>query len=204
MTATFDRSALLAALDRVGAAAAAAGVRLDAAVYGGSALMLASNFRYASEDVDVAAIARPWPRWLEAALAAIAADNGWAEDWFNDAVAVHLSPHADPETDHVPYGTFPRGADVVGLRVFVPTAEYLFALKLKAMRVNDPVRGPQEARDIVNLARVLRLATPEDAIAVLARYFPRSGADAAKQRFLLTHIWHVEGEDAPAYPLLGD
>ena len=41
------------AFDEIGRAAVAAGTRLQIAVYGGSALMLASNFRFATEDVDV-------------------------------------------------------------------------------------------------------------------------------------------------------
>ena len=53
MSAAFDRDALLDAFDRIGRAAVGAGTKLQIAVYGGSALMLASNFRFATEDVDV-------------------------------------------------------------------------------------------------------------------------------------------------------
>ena len=45
MTVAFDRDALLDAFDRIGRAAVEAGTKLQIAVYGGSALMLASNFR---------------------------------------------------------------------------------------------------------------------------------------------------------------
>jgi hypothetical protein len=58
--AAFDRDQLLAALNEIGAAAVAAHTRLDIAMFGGSALMLASNFRFATEDVDIAEIGRPW------------------------------------------------------------------------------------------------------------------------------------------------
>ncbi len=53
MVRTLDRDKLLAAFDEIGRAAVEAGTRLEIAVYGGSALMLASNFRFATEDVDV-------------------------------------------------------------------------------------------------------------------------------------------------------
>ena len=56
MNAAFDRDALLDAFDRIGRAAVEAGTKLQIAVYGGSALMLASNFRFATEDVDIADI----------------------------------------------------------------------------------------------------------------------------------------------------
>jgi hypothetical protein len=52
MGKTFDRDALLNAFDRIGRAAASAGTKLQIAVYGGSALILASNFRFATEDAD--------------------------------------------------------------------------------------------------------------------------------------------------------
>ena len=52
MSAAFDRDALLDAFDSIGRAAVDAGTKLNIAVYGGSALMLASNFRFATEDVE--------------------------------------------------------------------------------------------------------------------------------------------------------
>lgn len=194
-----DRERLLAAFDDLGAAAIAQGRTLEIAVYGGSALMLASNFRYASEDVDIAELERPWPDWLAARVQAIAETNGWSPDWLNEAVAVHLSALASAEDDHFHFGTFPRDAQGGGLKVYVPTAEYLLALKLKAIRVADPAKGPQETADILNLAKTLGLATPDQALALLAKYFPKSGADSDKQRFLLKHIWHERSHDAPVY-----
>ena len=53
MARALDREKLLEAFDEIGRAAVAAGTRMQIAVYGGSALMLASNFRFATEDVDV-------------------------------------------------------------------------------------------------------------------------------------------------------
>ena len=115
MPAAFDRSQLLAAFDRIGRAAARAGTRLEIAVYGGSALMLASNFRFSTEDVDVARIEQPWPEWLENEVAGIAMENGWSEHWLNDAVTFHLSRLADQDGDHVEFGTFPRDESPAGL-----------------------------------------------------------------------------------------
>jgi hypothetical protein len=198
-----DRDKLLAAFDEIGRAAAAAGTRLEIAVYGGSALMLASNFRYRTEDVDVARLDHPWPDWLRAVVERITVANGWAADWFNDGVAFHLSSLADQAADHLEFGTFPRDIDSPGLIVSVPSASYLLALKLKAIRVSDPLRGEQERLDILNLMRVLDIRTIDDAIAVLARYFPVSAAAAEKQRFLLAHMQLDGAADAPQYPRRG-
>jgi hypothetical protein len=200
MASALDRDKLLAAFDEIGRAAAAAGTRLEIVVYGGSALTLASNFRFSTEDVDVAALERPWPEWLQRTVERLAREMGWLEDWFNDAVAFHLSVLADRSADHLEFGTFPRDGSTPGLIVYVPTARYLLALKLKAVRLNDPGRGDQERLDILNLMKLLDIRTVDDAISVLGRYFPVSAASSEKQRFLLKNMKLEGAADAPTYP----
>ncbi len=200
MAQTFDRDALLDAFDRIGRAAAGAGTRLQIAVYRGSALLLASNFRFSTEDVDVSELERPLPDWLAKAVAEIASHNQWSKDWFNDGVAFHLSPLADRAADHLEFGTFPRDGSPIGLVVSVPSAEYLLAMKLKAARINDPVRGEAERLDILNLMRVVGVSNGDEAIALLGRYFPVSAASAEKQRFLLKNMDRGGVVDAPKYP----
>lgn len=162
--------------------------------------MLASNFRFSTEDVDVGYLEQPWPEWLVRTIDKIAVENGWRTDWFNNAVEFHLSALADRAADHQEFATFPRGLGGPGLIVHVPSADYLLALKLKAVRINDPLRGEQERRDILNLMQVVGIATTDEAIAVLARYFPVSAAAGEKQRFLLKHMRRDGAVDAPEYP----
>src|SRR5664279_5673467 len=100
MSAAFGRDALLNAFDQIGRAAVLAGTKLQIAVYGGSALMLASNFRFATEDVDVSELEHPLPDWLAKVVHEIAEKNHWQANWFNDGVAFHLSPLADSAVDH--------------------------------------------------------------------------------------------------------
>ena len=201
MATSFDRDQLLAAFDEIGEAAVVAGTRLDIAVFGGSALMLASNFRFSTEDVDIAEIERPWPAWLLDVVARIAKRNGWMEDWLNDAVNTFLSRQTQPQRDLVLWGTFPRAADKTGLRVFVPTARYMLALKLKALRVATFEKGTHDIADVAGLLRVLEIREPEKAIDVLREYYPNSSADAEKARFVLKHILSTESTlDAPSYP----
>jgi hypothetical protein len=201
MATAFDRDQLLAAFDELGEAAISARARFDIAVFGGSALMLASNFRFATEDVDIAEIGRPWPDWLSTVVERIAARNGWSEDWLNEAVTFHLSPLANPARDLVALGTFPRASERVGVTVFVPTARYMLALKLKALRVADFDKGSKDLADTAALLRVLGIGSVEEAIGVLAEFFPNSAADADKQRFVLKRLLTSEGPvDAPRYP----
>lgn len=201
MSATFDREALLRAFDRIGYAAIDAGTKLRIAVYGGSALMLASNFRFATEDVDIAEIGNEWPEWLTGVVAAIARETGWSENWLNDAVTFHLSPRAELHRDHLPFGNFPRRTEAFGLTVFIPTARYLLALKLKSLRISNFEKGAADMADTVSLLRVVGITEVEQAIAVLAEFFPRSAADADKQRFVLKRLLSQEpATDAPKYP----
>jgi len=200
MTVAFGRDALLDAFDRIGRAAVEAGTKLQIAVYGGSALMLASNFRFATEDVDVSELPRPLPDWLARTVQEIAKERHWQDDWFNDAVAFHLSSLADHAADHLEFGTFPRDGTPPGLVVSVPSAEYLLALKLKAFRIMDPLRGEDERLDILNLMRVVGISTPDEAIVLLSKYFPLSATSPEKQRFLLKNMNREGGADAPKYP----
>lgn len=196
MSAAFGRDALLDAFDQIGRAAVEAGTKLQIAVYGGSALMLASNFRFATEDVDVSQLDHPFPDWLEAVVDKIAKENGWQGDWFNDGVVFHLSSLADLARDHLEFGTFPRDDSPPGLAVSVPSAEYLLALKLRAARILDPVRGETERLDILNLMKVVGISTADEAIALL----PASAASSEKLRFLLKNMKLEGGIDAPKYP----
>src|SRR5258708_21017312 len=200
MSASFGRDALLDAFDQIGRAAVVAGTKLQIAVYGGSARMLAGNCGFDEEDVDVSELEHPLPSWLGAAVHEIAKKNQWQEDWFNDGVAFHLSSLADRAADHLEFGTFPRDGTSPGLVVSVPSAEYLLALKLKAVRVTDPVRGETERLDILNLMQVVGISTAEEAIALLGRYFPISAASSEKQRFLLENMNREGRIDAPKYP----
>jgi hypothetical protein len=203
MAASFDREALLDALDEVGRAAVLAKTRLEISVYGGSALMLAGNFRFATEDLDVAEIEKPWPEWLSRIVAELAARNGWSESWLNDAVTFHLSPLPRPERDLISFGTFPRRGDP-GLVISVPSARYMLAFKLKARRVAE-TKGASDMSDVANLFAVLGIADVEPAIQVLTEFFPKSGQDADKQRFVLKRIPSMEkSNDAPRYPRRSD
>jgi hypothetical protein len=187
MSAAFDRDALLDAFDQIGRAAVMAGTKLQIAVYGGSALMLASNFRFATEDVDVSELERPLPGWSASVAQEIARKNHWQDDWFNDGVAFHLSSLADRAADHLEFGTFPRDGSSPGLVVSVPSAEYLLALKLKAARTLDPLRGETERLDIL---KVLGISPTDEAVTLLGRYFPVSAASMNREG----------GVHAPKYP----
>lgn len=198
-----DREALLNAFDRLSIVAAENGTIIDILVYGGSALMFASNFRFSTGDVDIAPLGESKPDWFDTTVAEIAKDMGFQEEenWLNDAVDFHLSRLATKDDDHFLYGSFPRTGENEGIRVFVPTAEYMLALKLKSMRVFDPSKGEQEKIDIQNLLEVNKVKDIEAAMEILGKYFPVSAKHEDK-RFLLKQLFKFERSegDAPVYP----
>ena len=78
-------------------------------------------------------------------------------------------------------------------------------MKLKALRVADFAKGASDVEDVANLLRVLHIDEVEPAIEVLAEFFPKSGADADKQRFVLKNILlQPRSPDAPRYPRTDD
>lgn len=111
------------------------------------------------------------PKWLVAVTAAIADARGWSVDWLIEAVEFHLSALATREGDHREFGTFPRSDSDAGLVVYVASLQYMLALKLKAVRLLDPLKGGQEAQDIRNLMKAAGIETAEAAVAVLAKFF---------------------------------
>lgn len=91
-----NRSLLEEALTDLGRRAADEGAVIDLAVYGGSALILASNFRAATADVDAVALVDQ--ATVDRISAAMAQERGWPSNWLNDGVRTYLSPNAGPET----------------------------------------------------------------------------------------------------------
>jgi hypothetical protein len=54
------------------------------------------------------------------------------------------------------------------------------------------------------LLKAIGIGSAEEAVAVMARYFPRSAADPQKQLFLLRNMLAgQETDDAPVYPVAG-
>lgn len=209
-TRVFNIDELLSALDELGEAAVDAGERLDVAVFDGAARILASNFRFSTEGADIVEIGIPQPEWLDDAVLRIARSRDWSAEWLNDAITFHLSSLAT-KRDHEIFGSFPRASiGDVGLTVSIPAADYMLALKLKAMRVNDPAKGKTEIGDIRALLQVNGIATIDRAIRCLAKFFPKSAAASEKQRFLLQNLFpeltggnaHQQSQrNAPRYPI---
>lgn len=163
------------ALAELGQLAHDAGRVIDVAVYGGSCLMLVSNFRISTADVD--AVAAIDQGFLDTAAQTVAARRGWPRDWLNDGVRTFLSPQVEGFAQHTLFRTYPN-EQTPGLRVFVPTAEYILAMKLMALRL-DPASGRNDREDILNLMQVAGMKQRTDIVQFAARFYPEARTSGA-------------------------
>ena len=165
------------AFAELGALVRAEGKVIDLAVYGGSALMLVSNFRVATRDVD--AVAAEDQGLVERLAGAIAARRNWPADWLNDGVRTYLSPAVDGMGQHHALFRAYPSEPKPGLRVFVPSAEYILAMKLMAMRI-DPAAGTADFWDILNLLDIVGLKA-EEVVSFAAAFYPEARISARLQ-----------------------
>lgn len=184
------------ALTELGRRAHAQGKVVEIAVYGGSALMLASNFRVATQDVD--AVADTDQELVNSLARDIAADRGWPPDWLNDGVRTYLSPNVDGLAQHHElFRTYPS-EDAPGLRVFVPTPEYLLAMKLMAMRL-DPAAGKTDLEDILNLMDVVNITDKDQLKQFAATFYPEARVSGRLQ-LGLDVLWAARQTRSPSEP----
>ena len=161
---------------------------IDLAIYGGSALMLASNFRVATQDVD--AVAEGGQDTIARLAEDIARVRNWPSDWLNDGVRTYLSPNVNGlQEHHALLHAYPSEQEP-GLRVFVPSPEYMLAMKLMAMRI-DPTGDKSDVADILNLIDVVGFTTLEEVIDFAASFYPEAKI-SARLRLGIRELWRVK------------
>jgi len=155
---------ILSGFRRLDAVARDAGMLIDLAVYGGAAMALAFDVRSATRDVD--AVVRGNPDFLRRAVERVALEEGWPEDWLNDGVKGFLSHNEQMRVMETFLGS-PEG----GLRVYVPTPEYMFAMKCMAMRP-EGVDGSHDISDIEALADLAGIEDAASALSLVEGFYP--------------------------------
>ncbi|MEA2937140.1 MAG: hypothetical protein QOC56_644 [Alphaproteobacteria bacterium] len=181
----FTKAELSAAFHDLGELAIGSGKIIDLVVYRGSCLILVSNFRVSSEVVD--AVALNDQAFVNEAARVIASRRGWPDDWLNDGVRTYLSPSAEALQAHELIGTYPNDARP-GMRVYVPTPEYMLAMKLMALRIET---GDQkDLDDIVNLMQIAGLKDKNDVIEFAAGFYPEARI-SGKLRLALDDLWRL-------------
>jgi hypothetical protein len=156
---------ILRGLERLDRKAKEAGVVLDISVYGGSALILAFDLERATRDVD--AVVKGDISLARKLAAEIAEENDWPESWLNDGVKGFVAANEDMR----PFLSDAKTGKEGGVRIYTPSAEYLFAMKCMAMR-SASEDGSHDISDIEFLAKTTGIRDAEAALKLVASFYP--------------------------------
>jgi hypothetical protein len=135
------------------------GVTGELFLVGGAVMCLAYNARPSTQDAD--GWFRPAKQVREAA-ARVALRAHLDPQWLNDGVKGFLSEQ----------GEFTAFIEFDHLRVMVAQPEYLLAMKCLAMRIGAEFHDEDDVR---YLLRHLDVRSPEQAIAIITRFYPIEG-----------------------------
>lgn len=166
-----SRGRITQALQRLGELAREQNTTLEVSLYGGAVFTLVYGSRETTKDVD--AVVRQ-DEIAKNLAAKVAQELGLPEDWLNDNVKQFLA--ANEAKRQLPGSDFGEG-----LRISVPTAAYLLAMKLRACR--RPLPGYLgDYGDIRFLVRKMGIASVEAAEAIHDKFFPHDAlSDVAKE-----------------------
>lgn len=134
----------------------ASGIKGEIGVVGGAAMVLAFDARAATKDVD--AIFKPTIE-IRTAAEKVAKKLKLPKDWLNDAVKGFLPGH--PLSKNTVF-------DEPSLRVWVPPAEYLLAMKSISARLDT-----NDGADIRTLCQKIGVTSIDDVIAIIENYYPK-------------------------------
>jgi hypothetical protein len=177
--AMLTKNDILRGLRKIDVKAKASGVLVDLAIYGGAALIIAFDVGHATRDVD--AVVKGVPDFLKNAAADVAEEEGWPHDWLNDGVKGFVSSQEEMLLME-DFQASPEG----GLRIHVPSLEYLFAMKCMAMRP-EGIDGSHDISDIEALATKIGFKSPAEALSLIEEFYP-SARIPPKVRFGVEEI----------------
>lgn len=170
---------ILRGLAKIDSLAKEAGIIVDLSIYGGAALAIAFDIRHATRDVD--AVVNGSPDFLRKVAQTVADEEGWPLDWLNDGVKGFTSSHEKMNLMR----NF-EGSPAGGLRIQTPTAEYLFAMKCMAMRM-EGLEGSHDISDIMALADEANIRNAQEALTLVEAFYP-SAQIPPKVRFGVEEI----------------
>lgn len=138
----------------------------EVGICGGAVMCLVFQTRRATKDVD--GIFVPAAEMREA-IAAAGRSVGAPEDWLNDAAKGFFA--CNPPRQEV--------ASYSNLRIWAPTAEYMLAMKCVSARYDSADRD-----DVIFLVKHLGLKSPDEAFAIISKYYPHNSVPAKTAFFV--------------------
>jgi len=181
MTSDLDRETIVRALSRLSELLGHRGITGEVCLLGGAVMVLAFKTRARTKDVD--AIFAPAQVIRELARI-VQEEMELPEAWINDGAKAFVSSRHETTEGDLPQ--FPH------LRVTAPTAEYMLAMKCMAARIPDRPEDRGDVGDIAFLIRHLALIATDQAMSIVASYYPEEQIPA-RTRFVLEDIFSALG-----------
>jgi hypothetical protein len=153
------------------------GVTGEICLFGGAVMVLAFTARLTTKDVD--AIFRPAQEVRKLARG-IADELRLPADWLNDGVKGFVSDRHETTAGNLP--------QFAHLRVTMPVAEYLLAMKCMAARLGGTQDEPSDVADIVFLVRHLQLQSANEVLNLVGHYYPANRIPV-KTRYLVEGLF---------------
>jgi hypothetical protein len=160
-SAGFTEEQILQALRLLNEELTAVGVIGELCLFGGAVMVLAFKARLSTKDVD--AVFEP-AALVRQAAARVAEASELPATWLNDGVKGYLSTRHETVR-----GALPQFSN---LRLTMPTAEYLLAMKCLASRIGSTVSEADDTADIVLLIRHLQLPSAQAVLDLVTAYYP--------------------------------
>jgi hypothetical protein len=177
---SLDREQLVAAFQKISDELGRRGVKGELCLFGGSVMVLAFAARVSTKDVD--AIFQP-TREIRESANKVGAEFGFPDNWLNDAAKGFVSARHE-----VVDGNLPQFSN---LRLTMPTAEYLLAMKCLASRIGAVETDADDVNDIIFLIRHLKLKNAAEVMELAASYYP--GRIPVKAQYLVEGLF-AEGK----------
>lgn len=178
---SLSRDEIVTALQRISDELGNRNVKGELCLFGGSVMVLAFAARVSTKDVD--AIFQP-TREIREAASRVAVEFGFAENWLNDAAKGFVSARHETTAGNLPQ--FPN------LRLTMPTAEYLLAMKCLASRIGAVETDSDDVNDIIFLIKHLRLKSAVEVMELVTSYYPE-GRIPVKSQYLVDGLF-AEGK----------
>ncbi|MDR1038459.1 MAG: hypothetical protein LBT40_18385 [Deltaproteobacteria bacterium] len=150
-----DKDTILERLKELARRLDLAGIGAEMLIFGGAAMSLAYGSRRTTNDID--AVFSPRMDVMLTALD-ISNDMDLPADWLNSAGNIFISDDA-PSHDFM---------DLPGLKLKIVAPDYLLAMKIKSSRPES-----KDFDDTKTLVDMLGIRTPEEAEALVRKYFPK-------------------------------
>lgn len=136
------------------------GVMGTITVYGGSAMVIAWQVRESTRDIDAVFV----PAGAIRKESEILGDElGLPRGWLNEGVKGFLAHRGQRKTKK-PF------LELSNLNIFLPTPEYLLAMKVMAARVGE---SQEDTSDTIFLIKKMKLKTPLQVFKIVENYYPR-------------------------------